>query len=433
MNFERDIKNTLRNKIKAYRKPLLLLGARQVGKTTVAKELMNEFEKSVYINLELEPVISSFFNESLNISAIIKKLELMLNVTIDENSLIIIDEIQSNPRAITSLKYFAEDGRYKVLATGSYLGVTMFEAKSSYPVGKVEQLFMYPLSFREFLLANSENMLAEYIEAYEFDSPFLEVAHTRLLELFDVYTQFGGYPEVVAMYLTTGITETQATLSQLIAAYQNDLSKYADQKLTSRLQKIYDNIPAMLASDNQKFRFTKVDNQGYKNLEYPIHWLTSSNLCNIVYRVESNVMPLSASIKDNSFKLLMNDTGLLMTNANYNPTNIINPQNKIYFGIIIEQYIGNVLAKYCPKLYYYHKNSTEIDYLIEHNMKVIPIEVKSGTNTMAKSLRVYNQKFNPDVMLKVTRENYKQKDNLVTIPVYLFEEYLQKVLKLALK
>lgn len=429
MKFERDIKKVLVSKVENYKKPLLLLGARQVGKTTVVKEIIKEQGEAIYINLEADPQIASFFNESLNISSIIQNLELILNQTIVDNTLIVIDEIQSNPRAITALKYFAEDGRYRVLGTGSYLGVTMFEGKSSYPVGKVEQIFMYPLNFIEYLKACNQHQLVKYLKTYNFEHKLLESAHRLFLDQFDIYTQLGGYPEVISTYLSDGINSAIETVEQLLLSYQNDLSKYADGKLTSRLQKIYDNIPAMLSSDNQKYRFTKVDNQGYKNLEYPIHWLTSANLCNIVYRVETNVMPLSANIRENSFKLLMNDTGLLMKKANYNISALTNPQDKIYFGVIIEQYVANVLAKYYSKLFYYHKNSTEIDYLIEEDMQVIPIEVKSGTNTKAKSLKTYNQKFNPDLMLKVTRNNYSQVDNVVNVPVYLLEEYIKQKIK----
>lgn len=428
MTFKRELEQVIKKKITNYQKPLMILGARQVGKTTLIKKVAEDYGDYVYVNLEQRPDISDLFNDSLDIAYIIMQIELLLASPITKDTLIIFDEIQSKPRAITSLKYFAEDSDYKVITTGSNLGVTLFETDSSFPVGKVDILNMYQLNFLEFLENTGNERLKDFLSTLSPNYKISDTIHELLLKQFDVFIELGGYPEVIMTYLELGYLEAIQTSKKLLLAYKTDITKYADINLTTRIRHIYDEIPAMLQQDNQKFRHTKIDKYGYKNLEYPMHWLVESGMVQLVHKVESAIIPLSSHIKENSFKALSNDTGLLLRQANYSSVNLKDQNEKIYFGLIIENYIGNVLSKYTNKLFYYHRNTTEIDYLFQLGTKVIPIEVKSGTNTKAKSLNVYQSLYNPELAIKVTRNNYSINQNFTNVPLYLFEIYLCNLL-----
>lgn len=427
--FKREISEIIESKLENYDKPILLTGARQVGKTTLVKHIGEKQGKYIYINLEQNENASEIFMGNLIVDDIIISIGIELGINITADHLIIIDEIQSNPRAITSLKYFAEDGKYKVIATGSMLGLVMFTSKSSYPVGKVDALNMYQLSFIEFLDATKNEILASYLRKYLFDGELPQSIHTKALEEFDKYIDLGGYPEVIEKYNSRNYVEAISISESILKAYKADVTKYADERLTSRIHKIYSEIDSMLAGDNQKFRLTKIDNSGYRNLEYPIHWLTNSNIAIITYQLDTPIKPLHAHIRDNQFKLFMNDTGLLMRQSNYRIANIRDKEH-IYYGIVIENYIAHVLRKYNDNTYYFQKNSNEIDFLLETVDVVIPIEVKSGTNTKAKSLRAYCDRYKPELALKISKMNYSKNGEVTNIPLYLADLYIEKLVNL---
>lgn len=422
MEFKRDIEVTLKEKLNAYKKPIMIIGARQIGKTTAAKKVANEYGKYIYINLEQNIRAAEIFEGNLVIDELILNLSVELDINITSEHLLIIDEIQSCPRAITSLKYFAEDGRYKVVATGSMLGITMFSSKSSYPVGKVDILNMYQLSFFEFLEACNKDVLLNYLKSFKYDKAIPNSIHDKCLEEFDKFIELGGYPEVVSEYITENYMSALEVSKKILEDYKRDISKYADDNLTSRIQKIYKEIDAMLTSDNQKFRLTQVDKDGYRSLEYPIHWLINANLAIIVHKTESSVSPLHAHIKDNQFKLFLNDTGLLMRQSGYKLTSI-QSQDRIYYGIIIENYIAQVLSK-SDNVYYYQKNTNEIDFLHQVNGRAIPIEVKSGNNTKAKSLTSYIEQNEPKVAIKISKKNFSSTNNIINVPLYLSDDFL---------
>lgn len=428
MEFTREIGSTIQYKLDHYEKPLMILGARQIGKTTLVKTIGQNHSDYVYINLEQQQTISNLFNGDLVISKLIFQIEVLLDITISNSTLLIFDEIQFNPQAITSLKYFAENNTYKVLATGSNLGITLLESNSSFPVGKVELINMYQLSFLEFLNASKKYKLYDFLKQITPPYNIPDSIHNLLFEQFDIYIELGGYPEVVSVYLQDGYRPAINKSRQLLQAYKNDISKYVDPKLTSRLQHIYEEVSTMLQQDNQKFRFTQIDAKGYKNLEYPMHWLINSGMIQIVHRVESSTIPLASHIKNNSFKVLLNDTGLLLRQADYSSLELMDSRQKIYLGLVVETYIGNIINKYKKPLFYYHRNTTEVDYLLQLGGKVIPIDVKSGLNTKAKSLQTYNQRHQPELMIKISRMNYHTNNNLVSIPIYLFETYLINLL-----
>lgn len=428
MIFERKIEIEIKKILEVKEaKPILLIGARQIGKTTLVKKIGKNYGDYIYINLEKNKSINDLFNNDLNISMLIEEIEILVRQSINSKTLIILDEIQSNPRAITALKYFSEETKYKIIATGSNLGISLFSSKSSFPVGKVSFLNMYQLDFEEFLKAVNESfLLNKMLEGLKKDS-ISEMLHNQLLKLFDLYIQLGGMPEVIHVYLTQGINEALKVSSDILSGYKIDLVKYSNPKLASRLSIIYEHIDVMLQSDNQKFKFTKIDKVGYKNLENPLSWLFNSKMVIPVYKIENINLPLRSNIKDNNFKLLYNDVGLLLRQANYQLENLIKSQDKIYTGVVLENYIGTVLIKYYPTLFYYQKNTTEIDYIITEGENVIPIEVKSGNNTKAKSLSAYKQRYNPSMTIKVSRNNYQVVENNYFIPVYLLDSFISEL------
>ncbi|WOO87860.1 AAA family ATPase [Mollicutes bacterium LVI A0039] len=428
MIFEREIKETLLKLLHNYDKPILLLGARQVGKTTIVKEIGESYNNYLYVNFEQNPSVSNLFNDDLIIEELVNQLSLLNDINITTETLLIFDEVQQNPRAITALKYFAETSNYKVIATGSNLGVTMFTDKSSFPVGKVNLVKMYPLSFYEYLRATNKENLASFLRKQVFNESIAMAIHEKLLQEFDNYIELGGYPAVINCYIKNGMHDAIRESKQILEAYRIDISKYAQPNMTSRLQLLYDSISTMLATDNQKFKFTKIDSRGYSNLEYPLHWLIGAEMVMPVYRVETTVLPLKSHIKPNSFKLLLNDVGLLQRQSGYSGLSMRFENDRIYYGLIIENYVGNVINKYVDELYYYQKNTAEIDYILEVNNKPIPLEVKSGNNTKAKSLQVYNQKYDPKLMIKTSRNNLSKVGNLVNVPLYLIDEYIQELI-----
>lgn len=430
--FTRKVYNQIIEALDNYDVPLILLGARQVGKTTVLKQVANSYASSVYINFEENQSVAKLFEGDLNIDGIVSSLEVVTKQVITAETLIVLDEVQAVPRAITSLKYFAENGKYKVVATGSYLGVEMFTSTSSYPVGKVKELNMYPMSFSEYLNATGNQILDSRLMKQDFKSPIDPLIHQTSLQEFDVYTEIGGYPAVVAEYVERGMLAALEKRADLYNSIIRDFSKYADVNMTMRIKAVYDHIDSMLEQDNQKFRTSKVSKGGFREVQLPIRWLNSSRLVQVVYRVESAILPLRSHIKDNNFKLLLNDTGMFLEKAGYTVAGTLASDEKIYLGSVIESYIGNVLDQKYRTLMYYQKNTTEIDYIIQVDRDVIPIEVKAGLNTKAKSLGVYMKRYEPKLAIKVSRKNVGYSNRVLNIPLYLFDAFINGELKVGI-
>lgn len=427
MEFTRDIMNRLEIELNNYQKPLLIIGARQIGKTTTIRNFLNDNQTNyLYVNLDSDAAARAIFDQDFVIDRILLELQLMYNQgTFDT---IFFDEILKCPRALTSLKYFQENSTVKVICSGSGLGVTINHFGHSFPVGKVKTIEMYPMSFPEFLAASGEQMLLGIMKSSDFNQALNNTAHNLLLEKFDMYMMVSGFPESVASYLQTGdITKSFEIINDIFEGYKNDINKYASNTDALKIRSIYDNINAMLVSDNQKFKFSVVDKQGYKSLNLAFEWLNNSFLTYPVYKLSPKflTLPLSMYKKENEFKLLVNETSILMHNYDCQYLGLMRGNDNIFKGVIYENYVGTVLARYYKQLYYYHHKTTEVDYILNINNQLVAVEIKSGNNNPSKSLQYFIEKHELSHALKVTRSNIYKQDKVLNIPVYLLDIYCQ--------
>lgn len=428
MEFNREIIKTLEIELNDYQKPLLVIGARQIGKTTTIQNYLNRSEFShVYINLDSDTAAREVFDLDFDINRIVLEFQLLYkNSNFDT---IFFDEIQECPRALTSLKYFQENSSLKIICSGSGLGVTINHFGHSFPVGKVKKLEMYPMSFPEFLETIDEPLLLNVINNCDFSEPINNTAHKLLLEKFDLYMMISGFPESVASYQKTAdITKSFEIINDIYEGYKNDINKYATNTDALKIRSIYDNINAMLVNENQKFKFSIVDKQGYKSLNLAFEWLNNSYLTYPVYKLSPKnlTLPLSMYKKENEFKLLVNETSILMHNYDYQYLGLMRGNDNIFKGVVYENYVGTVFARYFRQLYYYHQKTTEVDYLLNINNQIVPVEVKSGNNNPSKSLQYFIEKHDINLALKVTRSNIYTKEKLLNIPIYLLDTYCRK-------
>ncbi len=423
--FKREIIAELKKTIEEDKKPVLLTGARQVGKTTVVKELSKEYKSSIYINLESNNTFKQIVDESnLDFYEIMNAYCAISNISLLEDTLVIFDEIQFSSKLLTGLKYFYEsDVANTIIATGSNLGLSINkEDKWSFPVGKVSMLNMYPMNFKEFLFAVGKAGLISYIESGVNGEKILGAVHDSILREFDVFINTGGMPEVVAKYVQTkDLKDVKKVQEGLLLGYNNDILKYSDSKTSSRIYEIYDSVDAMLSSDTQKFKITKVDANTYKDIASPLSWLIKTGLVYKCNNIESISMPLSSNVKENNFKLFYSDVGLLMKKSNYTIGPDIIENDKIYLGVVMENYFATIIKYNNQNLFCYKRRTSEIDFIIEYNSKVIPVEVKSGNNTQAKSLKTYIERYKPSKAYKFSRNNFSVNGIVHCFPVYSFE------------
>ncbi|WOO89839.1 AAA family ATPase [Mollicutes bacterium LVI A0078] len=430
MYIQREIEKELIKLIENYQKPICILGARQVGKSTVVKHAVQNYD-SVYINMFDTQGINEIFNEDNDISVdrIVSSLELVAMKAITTDTILIFDEIQSNPSALASLKSFKEDGRYKVIGLGSNLGSFLLtKSKYSFPVGQYTRLNMYPINFAEYLEATNNSFLKERLISQLRVGKIDELLHTKLLVLFDEYMAIGGMPEAVKSYLmNSSIEEVDQVKADLVDGYLADFGKYEYAiDNTKALNVIYRSIPLFLNKDNQKFIFSEV-NYEYKQLTKSFKWLNDNNYAVLTPQINSLSKPLIANVKESSFKLFANETSLLIKQANYNPFTVIKEQDKIYYGFVMENYIATVLNKY-NEVYTYRKAKTEVDFICEKDNRIYAYEVKSGTNTKSKSLNALMAKNEDLISIKLTRDNLRI-DNVSIIPLYAIDIILnQKIL-----
>lgn len=388
------------------RKPLVLRGARQVGKTHLLAEFgKSEFSKSHYLNFEKNSELNSIFEKDLDPKRIVRDIELLLHTTINaENDLLIFDEIQYCPRALTSLKYFCEDfPQQAVCAAGSLLGVTLGEA--SFPVGKIDFLEIYPLSFYEFLLALEENRLFDLLN--EDALPHLpEAVHLKLLNILKMYWVTGGLPEIVKLFLDTKdslqnafqkIRERQILLLQMYIA---DMAKHSGQENAMHLERVWRSIPTQLGHDQDaksgKFVFKGVvpGIKSYNRLVGVIDWLQNAKLLIKVPIVTQARIPLTAFVKENNFKLYCFDVGILGALGDIPPHLIYGADLSAFRGLIVENFIAQELqANKCDKIYSWRGKSSEIEFVLQGRDEVIPIEVKSGKSTKSKSLNIFIERY----------------------------------------
>lgn len=408
------------------RKPLILNGARQVGKTFILREFGREnYKNTVYINLESNGTVASIFNDDISPSKLIKYLEAETGERILPNeTLIILDEIQSCERAVTSLKYFCEEApEYHIAAAGSLLGVAINRNQTSFPVGKVMVLRLFPLDFEEFLTATGNDFLIEEItECYTKMSPMNEGLHRKALDLYHDYLIVGGMPEAVKSYIeTNSYIDAGLVQSSIIDSYTADMAKYANNSEAVKIRACYNSIPAQLAKDNKKFQYKVVQKGGSSTiLGASLEWLKQAGVTLECQRVDQGTMPLPVYADQTSFKIYMSDVGLLVNKSHMSVNTIITGESNIFMGAVTENYIAQQLAAKNYPLYYWTvaNSQAELDFVLQKDDKIYAIEVKKGDHVRSRSLSVFRQKYSPDYAIRFSQKNFGKTEDVISIPLY---------------
>ena len=420
-------------KMKKNRKPLIIQGARQVGKTWIMKEFgARYYKKTVYINFDNNEVMKKVFEIDFNISRIVSAIKIEYGGDFDTaDTLIIFDEIQEAPKALASLKYFYENApQYAIIAAGSLLGVALHEG-TSFPVGKVDFLNLYPMDFREFMLALGENELAEALKKGDYE--LINAYSVRYIELLKKYYYVGGMPEAVQTYIDTDdVFEVREIQNNLLKYYEEDFSKHAPKEVVPRIMMVWNSIPAQLAKENRKFIYGSMrEGARAKDFELAIQWLEDAGLILKSYRVSKPDIPLIAYMEMSSFKMFMLDVGLLAAKANLSAKVLLEGSRifEEFKGALTEQYVAEQLKSSGRELYYYStaNSSGEIDFILQQDLYCIPIEVKAEENLRAKSLRAFYDKYKPEMAIRTSMSNYRKEVWLINIPRYMFVDYLERV------
>ena len=423
------MKRTIYEKLKIWknkknRKPLVIEGARQVGKTFIVNEFgNNEFDKYAYFNFDGNMPLKSIFDEDFNIERILIALSAMIGFKIDEKTLIFFDEIQVCEKAITSLKYFCENKReYYVVAAGSLLGLS-YNSSTGFPVGKVEFLKMYPMSFREYLLSENENLLVELLEKKDYKT--IKQVKNKYENYFKIYSFVGGMPEVVNSFINNkDFNEVALLQNNILKSYDLDFSKHAKNGKLEKIRMIWNAIPQELAKENKKFKYSDIKKGSRaKDFIEAIQFLNQAGLIYLIKNIHKFTSPIAAYQDSSCFKIYTLDIGLLSNMNNVN-ANIINEMDKIfieYKGAIAEQFVLNqLLYNGYEKVFYYSDETSRIetDFVIEDESIPIPIEVKSGINLKSKSLNSIINKNNIKKAIRYSLADYKQNDIICGIPIY---------------
>lgn len=419
------IENLRKWKRKKSRKPLIIEGARQVGKTWLMKEFgRQEYKNTVYINFDSNARVAELFSTDLDVQRILRGIEIYAGRKIDpENTLIIFDEVQEVPKALSSLKYFCEDApEYHIVCAGSLLGIALHDG-TSFPVGKVEFLKLYPLSFKEFLMATGKEPYAELIDQkdYQMVASFKQIYVDALKE----YYYVGGMPEAVASYSEEqDFAEVRNIQNRIIAAYEQDFSKHAPANIVPKIRMVWNSIPSQLAKENRKFIYGLIrEGARAKEYETAIMWLSDCGLVHKVSRITAPHLPLKAYEDLKAFKLFLVDVGLLGALAGLNQKILLDGNDLFveFKGALIEQYVLQQLVTNPDLGIYYYTNdrgNCEIDFLVDDGEKIIPLEVKAEINLRAKSLKSYRDKYSPEVSVRASMADYKVTDGLVDLPLY---------------
>lgn len=422
------IKQLEKWKQKKNRKPLIIRGARQVGKTWLMKEFgQAAYAKTVYINFDNNQQMKDLFDADMKIDRLITGLEIYSGHKIDpDTTLIIFDEIQEAPKALTSLKYFNEDApQYHIICAGSLLGVALHQG-TSFPVGKVEFLDLHPLSFTEFLRAMGREQLVDLLDNHDF-----ELATTFKQDYIDLlknYYYAGGMPEAVLTFSKKrDFNEVREIQQSILTAYEQDFSKHAPHEVVPRIRMLWNAIPAQLTKENKKFIYGAIkEGSRAKDYEMALLWLTDCGLVDKVNRVSAPSLPLKAYEDLKAFKLFVVDVGLLSCMVRLNQTVLLNGNElfKEFKGALTEQYVLQQLMTIKGIDTYYWTNdrgSAEIDFLVDTGADVIPIEVKAESNLMAKSLKTYYEKFHPKMSIRTSMSNYRKESWLLNLPLWAIE------------
>ena len=441
---KRNIFTQLENwKNQKSRKPLILRGARQVGKTYILKKFgQSSFPVFHYINFENDELLKSIFSKNLNPHRILDELCLHLNTSINaKTDLVIFDEIQQNPRALTALKYFNEEMPHlAICAAGSLLGISLND--SSFPVGKITFLDLYPMNFKEFLLAIGKYQLLHHIEYNDLSSQILETAHSQLWDLWKRYLIVGGLPEIVKTYRDNYDNQFEAFKlvvqgqTNLFMTYMVDIAKHSGKTNALQIEQIWKNVPAQLAraidSKAKKFQFKNVipGIRGYERLSNPISWLEKTNLLIRTSIVNKANEPLFSYAKENRFKLYFFDVGLLRAMNNLEPITILKYDYGSYKGYVAENFVAQeLITGNVRELFSWEGRTSEVEFLVATSQGIIPLEVKAGSITKLKSLKVFEEKYIPQKSYVLCGKNISKQNNRTYLPIYMAGKLVESLLQ----
>jgi predicted AAA+ superfamily ATPase len=409
------------------RMPLLLNGARQVGKTYIINEFgKKEFDNLAYVNLDTNPAVRNAFEGNISPEPLIKELEIQTNQRIIAGkTLIFLDEIQASERALLSLKYFCEMApQYHVVAAGSLLGVAVNREKYSFPVGKIDELYLYPFDFEEFLWAMNREMLAEEIKKhYAENSAMNEGLHQLALDLYRQYCVIGGMPGVILDF-----KENESFLSikdvqqKIMNEYIADMSKYASPATSIKIRACYNSIPVQLAKENRKFQYKTVQKGGTATIfGESIEWLNFAHIVLKCQKITSGNIPIAVSAYFPDFKIYLADVGMLTMKSGV-PWQILLSDmtgDKTFMGAVAENYVAQAFtAKKKPLFYWKNDNTAEVDFVFQEDINVIPVEVKSGTNIHSKSLDMFVKKYKCPYAIRISAKNFGFENNIKSVPLY---------------
>ena len=411
-----------------YRKPLIIQGARQVGKTYAVLNFgKSEYENIAYFNFETNPKLKETFEENIEPSYLIPILSRLVEQTIvKEKTLIFFDEIQLCERALTSLKYFQEQApEYHVIVAGSLLGLAVNRKNFSFPVGKVDIKTLYPMDIEEFLLAMGENELIEQIKrSFNDNSPLPSILHELAMEYYKKYLVIGGMPECIAKFKETkNYTLIRHTQEMILLSYLNDMSKYNTNNEIKKTRLVYDNITVQLSRQNTRFQYKLVKTGGRASeFENAIEWLNLSGIISKIYCVQDIKKPLENYRNIDAFKIYISDVGLLCAKKQIIPDDILYLSDELndFKGGMTENYVNIHLNINSYTTYFWknEKGTSEIDFVIARDGKIIPIEVKSSNNTRSKSLDYYIKTYKPEYSIRISSKNFGLENNIKSVPLY---------------
>lgn len=423
------IEKLLKWKQNKRRKPLIIEGARQVGKTWLMKEFGRQaYADTVYINFDSNSRMAELFASDLDTDRLIMGLELYAGRKIDpNNALLIFDEVQEVPRALASLKYFYENApQYHIVCAGSLLGIALHQG-TSFPVGKVDFLKLYPLSFKEFLMATDKERFAELLDKQDFD--MVTRFKQTYIDALKYYYFVGGMPEAVQSFAENkDFNEVREIQKRILAAYEQDFSKHAPNEIVPRLRMLWNSIPSQLAKENKKFIYGLVrEGARAKEYETAIMWLSDCGLVHKVSRVNAAGIPLRAYEDLKAFKLFVVDVGLLGCMAGLRQRTLLDGNDLLveFKGALTEQYVCQQLKTIEGLDVYYYTNdrgSCEVDFVVDTGEQIVPIEVKAEVNLRAKSLKTYQEKFSPEISVRTSMSDYKKEEWLVNLPLYAIDQ-----------
>ena len=423
------IEKLLKWKQSKRRKPLIIEGARQVGKTWLMKEFGRQaYADTVYINFDSNSRMAELFASDLDTERLIMGLELYVGRKIDpDKSLLIFDEVQEVPRALASLKYFYENApQYHIVCAGSLLGIALHQG-TSFPVGKVDFLKLYPLSFKEFLMATDKERFAELLDKRDFQ--MITGFKQTYIDALKHYYFVGGMPEAVQSFAENkDFNEVREIQKRILEAYEQDLSKHAPNEIVPRLRMLWNSIPSQLAKENKKFIYGLVrEGARAKDYETALMWLSDCGLVHKVSRVNAAGIPLRAYEDLKAFKLFVVDVGLLGCMAGLHQRTLLDGNDLFveFKGALTEQYVCQQLKAIENLDIYYYTNdrgSCEVDFVVDTGGRIVPVEVKAEVNLKAKSLKAYQEKFLPEVSVRTSMADYKKEERLVNLPLYAIDQ-----------